>query len=376
MNRVYRFMLIAACFFGAGSLSAHLLNMTQVQLLIDQEGKVEVEVKVDLSKELETPDAYYAFSQLDSEAAMSEQDELWSILAESIDIRINAQSLPLKVTSVLPPEDASKKNFENPFIWPRTQVALSGHIPSIEGTMQVTFLPQMNFEEPIALTMRSAITGKSKSRWLVASQSSPLFIVNREVPDTIAADANEAPTLEVFSNYVRLGFLHILPGGWDHLLFVLGIFLAASNGRQLLLQVSVFTVAHTLTLGLASYRIIEPPVQLIELLIALSILWIGVENTFRFKHPKTRLALIGAFGLLHGMGFASALSGLMEPQADFLLSLFAFNIGVELGQLSFLILLFMAVAWFRKRPWYHRRIVLPVSLSISMVALFWVVQRF
>lgn len=372
MNGLLRSVLSAVCLLWVVPVSAHLLNMTEVQLLVDQEGRVEVIVQVDLSKEFETSEAYYTFSQLDPAEAFTSHSDLWSVLAESIDIRVAAHSVLLHVTSIQPAKEASQKDFESPFIWPKTQVSLSGLTASVEGPMQVTFLTPMNFEEPIALSMRSAITGKSKSRWLVTSQSSPLFNFAGETSEIAT---NDTRIVEVFVNYLTLGYRHILPLGWDHLLFVLGIFLAARTGRQLFLQVSVFTLAHTLTLGLATYRIIEPPVQFIEVLIALSILWIGVENAFQFKHPKTRLLLIGAFGLLHGMGFASALSGHMDPETSFLLSLFAFNVGVELGQLSFLLLVFVAVAWFRKRPWYHKRVVLPVSLSISMVALFWVVQR-
>ena len=349
--------------------------MTEVQLLVDQEGKVEVTVQVDLSKEFETSEGYFKFSQLNPDLAFSLHSDIWGVLAESIDIRVASQSVPLQAVSVSPPKEASQADFESPFLWPKTEVGLVGEMASFDGPMQVTFLTPMNFEEPIALTMRSAITGKGKSRWLVTSQRSPLFNFAGETTEPLPGEANDSQVVDVFVNYLGLGFRHILPMGWDHLLFVLGIFLAARNWRQLLLQVSVFTLAHTLTLGLATYRIIEPPIQLIEVMIALSILWIGVENAFKFKHPKTRLALIGAFGLLHGMGFASALSGLMEPQTHFLLSLLAFNIGVELGQLSFLVLVFLSVAWFRKRSWYHKRIVLPVSLSISVVALYWVVQR-
>ena len=353
----------------------HLLNMTEVQAVIGIDERIEVSVRIDLSKEFETTEAYFAFSKNDPQEAQASQIQLWSLLADSIDIQVNFRRVPLLIDSVEPPNGVSLKDFENPFVWPRTVVNLNGQLPAGGGVMQITFLPEMNFEEPIALSMRSSINGKSKSRWLVASQSSPVFIFADNETVDVLSETKDADRIEALLNYLWLGFKHILPGGFDHLLFVLGIFLATRTLRPLLLQISIFTIAHTITLGLAAYRIIEPPSQFVEILIAVSILWIGVENLIRSKQTKIRLWLIGGFGLLHGMGFAGALAGLELPRTDFLLGLLGFNLGVELGQLSFIIVLLLAIGWFRNRAWYSKRIMVPASLGIALTALVWIFQR-
>ena len=356
-------------------IEGHLLNMTEVQADIGDNGRIEVVVRIDLSKEFETSEAYFDFSKTDPAAVRTSRNELWSLLANSIDIQVDSRKVPLAVESVAPPKDVSLEDFKNAFVWPRTEVVLSGQLLSGGGAMQITFLPEMNFEEPIALSMRSIIDGKSKSRWLVADQSSPVFVFANDGTVNQFTETKSADRFDAFRNYLVLGFKHILPGGLDHLLFVLGIFLATRTLRPLILQISIFTIAHTITLGLAAYRIIEPPSQLVEILIAVSILWIGIENIIRPKQTRTRLWLIGGFGLLHGMGFASALSGLDLPTSDFLLGLLGFNIGVEIGQLNFIVLLLLLIGWFRNRAWYFKRLVVPASLCITLTALVWTIQR-
>ena len=360
----------------ASSASGHLLNMTEVRAAVDREYQLEVLVQIDLSKEFETAEAYLAFSETDPSAAQLIHSEIWDVLANSIDVRVDEERVLLGVDSVTPPLDVTIDDFKNPFVWPKSEVVLSGTVPRDGESLQITFQTDMGFEEPIALSMTSSITGKSKSRWLVAGQSSPYFNYNREGSPNVIPDSDRADRFGAFIHYLYLGVKHILPGGMDHLLFVLGIFLAARTFRPLLLQISVFTIAHTITLGLATYRIIEPPSQLVEIMIALSILWLGLENMFRWKPSKTRLWVIGGFGLVHGMGFAGALSGLELPPSEFLIGLLGFNVGVEIGQLCFIVLLALSIGWFRKRSWYSKRIVLPISLGISIVALFWAIQRF
>jgi len=245
--------------------------------------------------------------------------------------------------------------------------------------MQITFVKGFAFEEPIAVSMRDEVSGLSKSRWLVAGQSSPVFTYAEVGAGAVVALAS-TPSAETsrfadLPSYLKFGFEHILPMGVDHLVFVLGIFLAARTGRHLVAQISVFTLAHTVTLGLASYKIIEPPGQIVEVLIAISILWIGVENIWIRRQGKGRYLVIAGFGLLHGMGFAGALSGLNLPRDNFVVALLGFNVGVELGQLSFIAILFAIFGWFRGKVYYVRFVVVPLSLAICVVAVYWIVER-
>lgn len=145
------------------------------------------------------------------------------------------------------------------------------------------------------------------------------------------------------------GFLHVVPAGLDHILFVLGIFLLGRRWKPLLWQSFAFTAAHTLTLGLAAAGILRVPGGIVEPLIALSITVLAVENLFVREAGPWRLWLVFAFGLVHGIGFASVLSGWIGKDGWFLPTLIAGNLGVELGQVSVL-----AAAWALTWRWHER----------------------
>ncbi|MEO6166323.1 MAG: HupE/UreJ family protein [Chitinophagales bacterium] len=176
--------------------------------------------------------------------------------------------------------------------------------------------------------------------------------------------------------YLKLGFQHIIPKGIDHILFVLSIFLLSPKLNKVIWQATAFTVAHSITLGLALYGVIKPPSDIIEPVIALSIVMVALENIITAKLHPWRIIIIFLFGLVHGMGFASVLIGLGLPQNEFLTALLTFNLGVEFGQVTVILLAyFLFGKWFGDRPWYRQRIVIPLSLTISIIALYWTVER-
>ncbi len=176
--------------------------------------------------------------------------------------------------------------------------------------------------------------------------------------------------------YTRLGYQHILPLGLDHILFVLSLFLLSPKLKPVLWQATAFTVAHTVTLGLSMYKVINPPTNIVEPLIALSILYVALENIYSPKLKASRIGVVFLFGLIHGMGFASALGQLGLPQNAYLSSLLMFNIGVELGQLTVILTAYFLLAkWFGNKPYYRKRIVIPLSVLIAMTASVWTVKR-
>ena len=177
------------------------------------------------------------------------------------------------------------------------------------------------------------------------------------------------------TRYLALGYTHILPRGLDHILFVLGLFLLCARLRPVLLQVTTFTVAHSMTLGLGLYGVVSLPSPIVEPLIALSIVYVAVENLRTETLGPWRIALVFLFGLLHGMGFAGVLTTLELPRASFAVALAGFNLGVEAGQLSVMAIAALLVGGFRHQPWYRRRIVVPASLAIAAVGVYWTVTR-
>lgn len=183
------------------------------------------------------------------------------------------------------------------------------------------------------------------------------------------------PWTSRFADYLALGYTHILPKGLDHILFVVGLFLLAARLRPVLIQVTTFTVAHSLTLALALYGVVALPATIVEPLIALSIVYVAIENLRTRRLTPWRIALVFLFGLLHGLGFAGVLTGLALPRTDLALGLVGFNLGVEAGQLTVIALVALAVGRWRERPWYHGRVVAPTSLAIAAVGTWWTIAR-
>src|SRR6185436_16897009 len=160
------------------------------------------------------------------------------------------------------------------------------------------------------------------------------------------------------------------PRGLDHVLFVLGIFLLSTRLRPVLWQISAFTVAHTITLALTIYGVVSLPAKIVEPLIALSIVYVAVENVFTSKLHAWRPLVVFCFGLLHGMGFAGVLSEIGLPRSEFVPALLSFNLGVEGGQLTVILVAFLLVGLpFRREVWYRRRVVVPCSLAIAAIGL-------
>ncbi len=193
---------------------------------------------------------------------------------------------------------------------------------------------------------------------------------------TINYQLDRIPDHQVFLKYLVIGYQHIIPLGFDHILFILCVFFLNKSIKQLILQASMFTLAHSITLGLAMYGIIKPPPSIIEPLIALSILLLALENIYFDKIKPWRMLLVFLFGMVHGMGFAGALSQLGMPQYAFATALVSFNVGVELGQLTIILIMYFLVSRpFAQKVWYRQRIVIPASLIIALVAAYWTIER-
>jgi hydrogenase/urease accessory protein HupE len=206
-----------------------------------------------------------------------------------------------------------------------------------------------------------------QSQWLQTGEISDSF--------KLAVKAVPQSRLDIGLNYLAIGFEHIVPKGLDHILFVIGIFLLSIHLKPLLLQVTAFTVAHTITLGLSIYGLISAPSSIVEPLIALSIAYVGIENCLSAKLKPWRVGLVFLFGLLHGMGFAGVLGEIGLPRSEFLTALITFNIGVEFGQLAIIAACFLLFGWCRSRDWYRHIIVIPISMLIAITGLYWVWER-
>jgi hypothetical protein len=186
-----------------------------------------------------------------------------------------------------------------------------------------------------------------------------------------------------FGLYLDIGVGHILPGGLDHILFVLALCFASTRLRALVIQISAFTVAHTATLGLAAAGVIAPPSAIVEPFIAATIAFVALENIVFREMSNWRPLIVFAFGLVHGLGFAGFFGELGLPPNQFWSALLGFNLGVEIGQLSIVVAAALLLRTARRRlnrgsvPYqrYRRYVVVPVSTLIALTGAWWAVQR-
>ena len=193
---------------------------------------------------------------------------------------------------------------------------------------------------------------------------------------TINYVLEKAPVHDVVWYYFKLGVSHIIPDGIDHILFVVTLCLLNSKVKSILWQASAFTIAHTITLALSMKGIIQLPADIIEPLIALSIMFLAIENILLDKLKPWRIAIVFLFGLVHGMGFASALNEIGLPRNQFFTSIFSFNVGVEIGQIVVIALMFLLlIIPFGKKPYYKKFIVYPLSGAIALIAAYWTFER-
>jgi hypothetical protein len=248
-----------------------------------------------------------------------------------------------------------------------TELHTIGKIPNGADSVSVQFSPLLSDVQLTVIRPKHDLVSNNEF-----SENFEVTISESESSHTIS------PSIKVIKDYIVQGFVHILPRGLDHILFVLALFLFAKSFSTLLWQVSAFTLAHTITLALGIYGIVQLPSSIVEPLIALSILYVAIENVYRAKSTTvshTRMPVIFAFGLLHGLGFASVLSDVGLPESQYALSLISFNIGVELGQLSVIVIAFLCLAPIMKKQWYQSTVVKALNIGIAITAAYWVIER-
>jgi hypothetical protein len=240
-------------------------------------------------------------------------------------------------------------------------------------------------ETKLAVVFQNVIDGKTHPRLAVLFPGETSFTLDLTAlnanaptapsPGAIPATGSSGDAWSTFKSFFAQGFLHVLPEGLDHILFVLGLFLLSRGWKPLLLQVSTFTLAHSVTLVMATLGWVKVSPSVVEPIIALSIAAVAIENIVHPRYTPWRLVVVFVFGLVHGLGFAGALSSLDLPTAALASGLVGFNLGVEGGQLAVIAIAFLATVWVRNPEHYRRWIVIPGSALIAAMGLWWTVQR-
>ncbi len=372
-----RSLCFICLFISGGSALADIVKPALVEISVNTNGTYQLEVRASIEALLTGINARYK-NTLDAPNA-AEYDELRVLPAEAllqafkpfhtrftreVKLFFDGQQAPLTISRVDIPEPGYTKV-------PRISVIyLEGNITrSIENVSW--YYPARFGDNAVRVRQVDETNNKwhwSDWQWLRRDQQSESF--------SLTEVFTARPVTSVIVTYIIAGFEHILPKGLDHILFILGIFLLSVKMRPLLWQVTMFTLAHSITLGLSMADVISLPSSIVEPLIALSIAYIGVENIFARSLHKSRLIIVFCFGLLHGMGFASVLSDFGMPDDAFITALISFNIGVEFGQLAVITLAFLAVGlWFSNKSWYRQVIVRAGSLFIAIIGMYWTWDR-
>ena len=296
--------------------------------------------EIDLSETADTNESdqaarYDALRALTADELTTEFEAFWPQMAESITLLADGGPLTTELDSI------SVEPVGNVELVRSSVVTFSAELPAGAANLQMGWAPEFG-----VLVLRQMDVPAPYDGYLEAGAVSDVFPI---------AGGGQATNWQTFVDYIPVGFDHIVPKGLDHILFVLGLFFLAARLRPLILQVSLFTVAHTITLALAALGYTKfmddfflgtigiEFIAVVEPLIALSIVYVAVENIFMKRISPWRPFVIFVFGLLHGLGFASVLAEFGLPEDTFVAALIGFNIGVEVGQLAVIAVMFLCV---------------------------------
>ncbi|MGB7431220.1 MAG: HupE/UreJ family protein [Ahrensia sp.] len=364
--------LLITAFSGA---AAHEVRPAIADVLVNgQTIEIEVEVNleailagINLSVTEDTNDAppaqaaaYNALRALTDDALAARFEPQWPRLREQLVLSVNgariADRLTVTAISVTPEPDTEL---------PRaTLLTLEATLDAGTEAIQIGWARELGplVVRQTGVPVEDAYTG---------------YLTNGAVSVPISTSAGSAVSMsQTFFDFIFIGFQHIVPKGLDHILFVLGLFFLSLQWRPLVYQITAFTVAHTVTLALATLGYVSIPAFIVEPLIAASIVYVAIENIFARGIKPWRTWIVFGFGLLHGLGFASVLGDAGLNPTLLVPSLIGFNIGVEFGQLTVIAVSFLAIGvWFGDKSWYRSAIATPASLLIAAVGAFWFVER-
>jgi len=375
INKLIVSFLLLVCFV---SINADVVKPALVEINVNKQGEINIEVRASIealltgingryknTKDAPNASEYDALRRMSSEELRPEFKKFEATFLDKVKLLDDkGDPIALSISKVKIPERGYTKI-------PRISVInLSGRV-DLSAQWLKWYYP-LSFGDH-AVRLRQVDKVKQKYHW---SEWQWLRNDKFSEPLSISEIVAKKPLYKTIANYIELGFKHILPKGTDHILFILGLFLFSTAWRPLLWQITMFTIAHTITLGLAMNGIFDLPARLVQPLIALSIVYVGIENVFNKSLKKSRLVLVFAFGLLHGLGFANMLADFGMPEDAFATALISFNVGVELGQLTILLGAFLLIGlWFGKRQWYKKLVINPASIAIALIAFYWFLDR-
>ncbi len=367
--------LILVLGFVVSGAFAHEVRPGIVDVIIQKDGQIELQIKLNLeaviagigagdqdTDQSENSDQYDTIREFSPEKLKEEFDKAERSFLNALILKSDGERLPLELSVIDVPIVGDTDLSRTTILKLRTTLPSGAKFFTWSWAEQlgssVVRVKGQNSEGSAKIVFAAAVKG--------GAQSKPIPLTG-----LVSISA-----FEVFSQYTVLGFEHIIPKGLDHILFVVGLFLLSTKLSSLLWQISSFTLAHTITLGLAMGGVVSAPSSIVEPLIALSIVFVAVENIMTDKLHRWRPVVVFGFGLLHGLGFASVLNDIGLQPENFVSGLLGFNFGVEFGQLAVILACFLIVGlWFSKKSYYRAYITNPASAAIAIIGAWWFVKR-
>ena len=364
----------AVFFFFSSTINSHEIKPAIVDLII-ADGQASIDFKinaeqvlagVDASKYEDTNDApqaelYEQYRKKNEEELKQDIQQNWSLFQDQVIISGLKGSSSLNLVDLWIDQDVNPE-------YPR-DTNFKTEVPLNKNKFTIQFVNELG---PVIIRQFESI---SKENMIFSTYLQPGEISAELSP------LSEVTISQTIIEYIVLGMEHIVPKGLDHILFILGVFFFAIKLKPLLWQVTMFTLAHSLTLILASLKLVFIPASIIEPLIALSIGYVAFENIFhrqdKFRSNSNiiRYVVIFFFGLIHGLGFAFVLEDIGLPTGQLILSLLSFNVGVEIAQIGLVILAYILMFYPSKQPWYRKFIQIPCSLVIGLIGIYWFFER-
>lgn len=358
-------------------VSADVVKPALVEISVYTDERVEIEIRTSVEALLteingrfrnttESPnaEAYDRFREMSADDLTVAFRSFHDRLLNGVQLAIDGKAVPLQIATVdIPPPGYTKV--------PRASVIyLEGHIP--RDALALTWYYPLAFGDQ-AVRVRQVNEETNQWHW-----SAHQWIREDRPTDPFSLTEifGQPSQIKVMNTYVEAGFFHIVPRGWDHMLFIMGIFLMTLKLKPLIWQATMFTLAHSMTLTAGVFEWIRLPVAIVEPLIALSIAYVAIENLFLKRMSRFRLPVVFAFGLLHGLGFASMLTDFGLPEGAYIQALLWFNVGVEFGQLAVLFAgYFVLSIWFSRESTFRRWVTLPGSVIIGWIGVSWCYDR-
>ncbi|MFI3188936.1 hypothetical protein BCS42_15775 [Crenothrix sp. D3] len=348
----------------AGLSIAHDPGLSSADLRLKAQG---VDAKITFS--LQDIEAFVPMdSDQDAEVTTAEQEAAKPKIAEwvlqGVQLTLDGQVVQPNTAAVVTLDDKNNASIE--FQYPQT--------PSQQLQLHANFLSKLPSGHKQFATIKNEAGQGIAEKML--SQADNAIVLALPVTGATIADSEAAPTASTFTDFLLLGIEHILTG-YDHLLFLFSLLIVTRSFWPAIKIITFFTIAHSITLGLAAFNVIDIPSTIVEPLIAATIIYVGVENIVRGDHPKGRQWLTFFFGLVHGFGFAAVLRemGISSMETGILLPLFSFNLGVELGQITVAAVFLPIIWWLHKQPLIEPKLTPVCSIFASVAGAYWLIER-